>query len=68
MSNAIKIDPRAFSRGVDEVLLLKPVRRVVVSMMHGRSAQTDRGSSTAHDKPKTSAVKIRRTEHDNSST
>lgn len=33
MSNTVRIDPRAFSRGVDEVLKLKPVRRAMNSFI-----------------------------------
>ena len=34
MSNTVKVDDRAFARGVDEVLTLKPLRRVVWGMLN----------------------------------
>lgn len=37
MANALKIDGRAFGRGVDEVLQLKPMRRAVNSLVFGSS-------------------------------
>lgn len=52
MSNTFKIDARAFGRGVDEVLLLKPVRRVVGAIVYGKEKTTVRktGSSTANNR------------------
>ena len=38
MGNAVKIDPLAFGRGVDEVLLLKPVRRAVHAVVASASS------------------------------
>ena len=51
MSNTLKIDPNAFSRGVDEVILMKPVRRVVVSMLGARFGWYGEGQDAGVPKP-----------------
>ncbi len=66
MSNVMKIDPRAFSRGVDEVLLLKPVRRAVVSLMHERIGSAGRNSATDGKPTQHPVVRKHRAKHDKS--
>ena len=39
--NDMRINPDAFARGVDEVLLMKPIRRAIAGILHGK-AQTKR--------------------------
>lgn len=46
MSNAVKLDQRAFNRGVDEVLLLKPVRRAVYGILNIKSGQSSGNAQT----------------------
>ncbi len=41
MPNSVKMDQRAFNRGVDEVLLLKPVRRVAAKLMSSMAYKPD---------------------------
>jgi len=45
MRKTFKIGHQAFSRGVDEVMLLKPVRRVVHAVISGEKVTT-RGSQS----------------------
>ena len=64
MSNTVKIDARAFGRGVDEVLLLKPVRRAVGAIVHGKQKTTVSDEGAGVDKrPKGVVVKYR-SKHD----
>ncbi|MBC6429185.1 MAG: hypothetical protein GDA55_08180 [Cellvibrionales bacterium] len=39
MENAVKIDSGAFARGVDEVLQLKPLRRVASKILDSKAAK-----------------------------
>lgn len=64
MSNAVRIDARAFARGVDEVLLLKPVRRAVHSIVLGRGKPTVSEKDTCYGSKRTNYVIKRQRKHD----
>jgi hypothetical protein len=50
MSSHTKIDERAFNRGVEEVLLLKPLVRIVRQVIAARAPQPKpAGKGRAHD-------------------
>ena len=53
MSQALKIDERAFNRGVEEVLKLKPLVRIVKGAISEAKVATDRpGKGLTVDKRK----------------
>ena len=57
-NNTVQIDQRAFNRGVDEVLQLKPLVRVALrlySNLHGHAPQTVREEPVG--KPTSSSLK-----------
>lgn len=64
MSNTVKIDARAFGRGVDEVLLLKPVRRAVGAIVYGKEKTTAREAGTSTVNNRRGVVVKYRSKHD----
>lgn len=68
MSNAVKIDQRAFARGVDEVLLLKPVRRAVGVMVFGQDKRNPSSSNQRSNNSEKTYVVIPNRKHDEPAT
>ncbi|MBC6442390.1 MAG: hypothetical protein GDA53_04560 [Rhodobacteraceae bacterium] len=66
MGNPVKLDPRAFARGVDEVVQMKPIRRFIGQILHQKLLSKDykvvtfKKSGRTPSRPKQTSVDVRR--------